>query len=166
VLVAAVAVLALAGLVWALTRPDPSPGGQAGTSGTAKSSSPSPSEKSSPSPSKGTSPKATGAPAGRAEAMEAFVRDYYAAAPGGSDEAWAMLGPGEQEQGRGAYDGFWRTISSVEVTSATARPATGSVEVTLVYRTTGGRTSTERKREVLVPDGDGGFLLQSDVPAG
>ena len=37
VLVAAVAVLALAGLVWALTRPDPGSGGQAGTGGAAGS---------------------------------------------------------------------------------------------------------------------------------
>ncbi|MCW2817280.1 MAG: hypothetical protein JWR42_67 [Marmoricola sp.] len=176
-------VLLLAALAWSLTRPD------AGSSGAAAqpSSSPSPTKRPSPS-SSSTTPSASSSPtspsstpssssstsssptptgtAGSAAAQEAFVRDYYAAAPGGTDRAWAMLGPGEKGQGRGAYDGFWRTIRSVEVRSAVARPGSSSVDVTLVYRTTSGGTSTERKREGLVPDGNGGYLLQSDVPAG
>jgi hypothetical protein len=77
-----------------------------------------------------------------------------------------MLGPGEKGQGRGAYNGFWRTIRSVDVRSAAARPGSSSVDVTLVYHTTSGGTSTERKREGLIPDGNGGYLIQSDVPAG
>ena len=92
------------------------------------------------------------------------MRDYYAAAPGGTDRAWAMLGPGEKQQGRAAYDRFWRTIRSVDVTSARA-VGSDVVEVTLVYRTTDGRTSTERKRETLVAGPDGGYLIESDVPA-
>ena len=102
-------------------------------------------------------------PASEAEAKEQFVRDYYAAAPGGTDEAWAMLGPDLKSQGRGAYDGFWRGIESVDVQSAEANGNT--VDVTLVYRSTDGTTSTERKREGLVPDGDGGWLLNTDEPA-
>ena len=39
------------------------------------------------------------------------------------------------------------------------------MEVTLVYRTTDGRTSTERKREGLSTTDDGGFQIESDVPA-
>ena len=166
---AAVAVVALllGGLVWALNRPDSNTGNRPGAA-TTPSASPSTSAKADDSPS--ATPEDGGTIAagqeGEPAAMETFVRDYYAAAPGGSDEAWAMLGPGEKEQGRGAYDGFWRTISSVDVTSAQARPGSKTVDVTLVYRTTGGGTSTERKVEELVSDGDGGYLLQSDTPAG
>ncbi len=101
-----------------------------------------------------------------ASAKEQFVRDYYDAAPGGTDEAWAMLGPDLKSQGRGSYDGFWRKIESVEVKSVEAREGSDTVDVTLVYRTTDGRTSTERKQEGLVPSDDGGYLLNTDTPAG
>jgi serine/threonine protein kinase len=97
---------------------------------------------------------------------EQLVRDYYAAAPGGTDEAWAMLGPGMQEQGRERYDAFWRTIKSVDVQSAAVAPGSDSVQVTLVYHTSDGRTSTERKVEGLVESDNGGYLIDSDEPAG
>ncbi|GAB3656599.1 hypothetical protein GCM10027596_11010 [Nocardioides korecus] len=170
------AVLLLAALAWVLTRPDTGSGAQAGRSET-----PSPSPSVSRSPGRSASSSATpstrasssvsasttsSAAAGSAAAEEKFVRAYYAAAPGGTDRGWAMLGPGEKAQGRGAYDGFWRTIRSVEVRSANVRASSSTVDVTLVYRTTSGGTSTERKRERLVPDGRGGYLLDSDVPAG
>jgi hypothetical protein len=92
------------------------------------------------------------------------VRDYYAAAPGGSDAAWARLGPSLKQQGRARYDAFWRTISSVQVTSA--RASGDTVAVTLVYRRRDGTTSTERKVETLVEDGRGGYLIDTDRPAG
>jgi len=82
------------------------------------------------------------------------------------DEAWAMLGPGMQEQGRERYDAFWRTIDSVDVQSAEATPGSDSVQVTLVYHTSDGRTSTERKVEGLVKSDNGGYLIDSDEPAG
>jgi serine/threonine protein kinase len=97
---------------------------------------------------------------------ESFVRDYYAEAPGGSDQAWAMLGPGEQAQGRDSYLGFWRTIKSVDVTDVRARSGSDTVDVTLTYRTTDGRVSTEHKRERLSTTATGGYLLESDAPAG
>ena len=74
-----------------------------------------------------------------------------------------MLGPSLKEQGRASYDGFWRDIESVEVQSAEANGNT--VDVTLVYTRTNGETSTERKQEGLVSDGDGGYLLDTDEPA-
>ena len=97
---------------------------------------------------------------------EQLVRDYYAAAPGGTDEAWAMLGPGMQEQGRDNYDAFWRTIEKVDVQSAEATPGSDSVQVTLVYHSNNGQRSTERKVEGLIDSGDGGYLIDSDEPAG
>jgi hypothetical protein len=100
---------------------------------------------------------------GAAGSEEAFIRDYYDKAPGGSEEAWAMLAPSMQSMGHDRYLGFWRTIESVDVRDA--RPTSdGTVEVTLVYRTTDGRTSTEHKREVLSRSGDG-FRFESDEPA-
>ena len=98
-------------------------------------------------------------------AKEKLVRHYYATAPGGTDEAWAMLGPGMQAQGRSRYDAFWRSIESVEVQSADTTPGSDSVLVTLVYHTSDGRRSTERKVEGLVKSHDGGYLIDSDEPA-
>ena len=103
------------------------------------------------------------AAASSAEEKEQFVRSYFEKAPGGTDEAWAMLGPSLKEQGRASYNGFWRDIESVEVQSAEANGNT--VDVTLVYTRTNGETSTERKQEGLVSDGDGGYLLDTDEPA-
>ena len=97
---------------------------------------------------------------------EQLVRDYYAAAPGGTDKAWSMLGPGMQRQGRDRYDAFWRTIDSVDVRSANASPGSDSVQVTLVYHTSDGRTSTEHKVEGLVESDDGSYLIDTDEPAG
>ncbi len=93
------------------------------------------------------------------------MRSYFEKAPGGTDEAWAMLGPSLKEQGRASYDAFWRDIESVEVQSAHASGNGNTVDVTLVYRRTNGETSTERKQEGLVSDGDGGYLLDTDTPA-
>jgi hypothetical protein len=98
--------------------------------------------------------------ASSAEEKEDFVRSYFEKAPGGTDEAWAMLGPSLKEQGRASYNGFWRDIESVEVQSAEANGDT--VDVTLVYTRTNGETSTERKQEGLVSDGNGGYLLDTD----
>jgi serine/threonine protein kinase len=97
---------------------------------------------------------------------EQMVRDYYAAAPGGTDQAWAMLGPQMQAQGRDRYDGFWRTIESVDVESAEATPGSDSVRVTLVYHLTDGSRSTEHKVEGLVKSDDGDYLIDTDEEAG
>jgi serine/threonine protein kinase len=97
--------------------------------------------------------------------QEAFIRDYYAKAPGGSDEAWNMLAPAMQSMGRDRYFGFWRTIRSVEVREVHPSSDGKTVDVTLVYRTTDGQTSTERKREVLGATDGGGYQIESDVSA-
>jgi hypothetical protein len=181
-LIAAALLLVLGGIAYAAAQrgDTPSAAGTAGGRSTASGSdthSSSPARKITPatknSPARQSSagaPHTASGPAqatgGGASAKEAFVRDYYATAPGGTDAAWAMLGPGEQDQGRGAYDGFWRTIRSVDVLSARARPGSDSVDVTLTYHTTDGRLSTERKREGLIRSSGGGYLLNSDVAAG
>jgi cytoskeletal protein RodZ len=133
----------------------------------ASSSSSSPKEEDEPSesaPSEST-PSSEATPTSAAAEKEEFVRSYFEKAPGGTDEAWAMLGPSLKEQGRASYNGFWRGIESVEVQSAKASKNGNTVDVTLVYRSTNGQVSTERKREGLVPDGNGGYLLDTDVHA-
>jgi hypothetical protein len=75
-----------------------------------------------------------------------------------------MLGPGEQAQGRDRYDGFWRTIDSVDVSQVDATDGGSTVLATLTYHTTDGRDSTERKRLGLIRR-DGHYLINSDVPA-
>ena len=164
VLVGVLALLLLAAVVGVLALLDPGSGDRPSSAGSS-SHSPSPRTSRSPATSSSSAPPSTGGGGSAGARMERFVRRYYAVAPGGTDQAWSMLGPGEQAQGRDSYDRFWRTIRSVDVTSARAAPGSDVVDVTLVYRTTDGRTSTERKREGLVQAPGGGYRLNSDVPA-
>ena len=103
-------------------------------------------------------------PASSAEEKEEFVRSYFEKAPGGSDEAWAMLGPSLKEQGRESYDGFWGDIESVDVQSVNATENGNTVDVTLV---TTAPTGDQHGAQAggLVSDGDGGYLLDTDTPA-
>jgi hypothetical protein len=75
-----------------------------------------------------------------------------------------MLTPGYQAQvGRASYNGFWRTIRSVDVSDVV--PAGGnSVLATLTYTSNSGSTSVERHRLDLVPSGDG-YLINGDSQA-
>ena len=165
-LLAVLALLVVVGLVWAVAQLAQSRQ-QTGTAGSPPSKQPTNAAPQGPSQKK---PQASdnggaGSSSSAGDEMEQFVRDYFAKAPGGTDEAWAMLGPSLQQQGRSSYDAFWRGIESVEVRSATASPSDDTVDVTLVYRSTNGATSTERKREGLVNGDDGGYLLDTDTPA-
>ena len=176
---AVVLLLVVAGLGYALARG----GGGSPSHQSARSHSPSSTSSttaSRTSPSSGTSPTptttasssssatasstGTGAPAsGGLSAKTAFLKSYFKAVPGGTDKAWAELTPSYQRSiGRGSFDGFWRTISSVTVSDVV--PAGGSsVEATLTYHTTDGRKSTERHRITLVRSGNG-YLIGGDAP--
>jgi eukaryotic-like serine/threonine-protein kinase len=128
-------------------------------------------------PSRSTGASSSGSPSARAgdsattsssrsQTKAAFVRGYFAAAPGGTDEAWAQLGPGEQAQGRGSYDGFWRTIASVDVRDIEPVDGTNSVDLTLTYHKTDGQSTTERHRLDLVRSRAGGYLIDDDTAIG
>ncbi|HYO38429.1 MAG TPA: serine/threonine-protein kinase [Nocardioidaceae bacterium] len=118
---------------------------------------------STPSPTASTSPRDSSTV--DAASVTPFLQGYFADAPGGSDEAWAQLGPGMQAQGRSTYDRFWGGIASVDV--ADVEPvAANAVEVTLTYTRTDGTTSPERKRLELLRTDDGGYLINGDEPAG
>jgi hypothetical protein len=145
------------------TANDSPTGSSTGSSTGSPSGSASRSPSSSPSAGASGSSPSSGSAAGGSQ--EAFLRDYYAAAPGGTDEGWSRLGPGEKAQGRASYDGFWRTIRSVDV--ADVRPLDqDSVEVTLTYHKRDGGTSRERQQVDLVRSSDGGYLINGDQPAG
>jgi hypothetical protein len=75
-----------------------------------------------------------------------------------------MLTPSYQAQvGRSSYNGFWRTIRSVDVSNV--RSAGGNaVLATLTYTTNSGGTSVERHRLDLVRSG-GGYLINGDSQA-
>ncbi len=129
---------------------------------------PSPSSSRSAPPSSTPSPTASASPTDTstldAASVTSFLEGYFAAAPGGSDEAWAQLGPGMQEQGRAAYDAFWEGIASVDV--ADVEPVgDDAVEATLTYRRTDATASRERKRLELLRSQDGGYLIDGDEPA-
>ena len=166
-LVAAALILLIAGLWVFIPRlgDDQTAGGspEAGTSSSPKGETSEKQETQAPESSPSTQDASS---SGDAAEKEAFVRDYYAKAPGGTDEAWNMLGPSLQEQGRDSYNAFWRDIESAEIKSAKAAEGSDTVDITVVYRSTDGKTSTERKREGLVKSEDGGYLLDTDTPAG
>ncbi len=174
-LLAALLVVGLVAGAWLVARQLGDGDAGAGAADPSSSASPSPEQteesetgEASPSPSPTGSPSESADPAaaGEVEAKEQVVRDYYAAAPGGSDEAWALLGPSLQEQGRASYNRFWRGIEAVDVQQVSATEGSDEVQVRLVYRRADGSTSTENKVEGLVEDGQGGYLIDTDRPAG
>ena len=119
-------------------------------------SDPSSPKSSSPGPSSSSSQTGTGV-----AARKAFLSDYFRKAPGGTDTGWALLTPRYQGQvGRGSYNGFWRTIRSVDVGRVTSAGA-NAVDATLTYTRTDGSTTTEQHRITLVRSGDG-YLIDGD----
>ena len=125
---------------------------------TTPSKSPSSSPKSSPSKQGKTSSSSSGTGLG---AQRAFLRDYFSKAPGGTDAGWALLTPDFQKRvGRTSYNGFWRTIDSVQVDKVTSA-GSDTVDATLTYRRTDGSTVTEPHRLVLDRSGDG-YLIDRD----
>jgi hypothetical protein len=168
VLVALALLLVAGGIALALTQLDlggsPSNASEASPKDSTKTGSASGNKDST----KSDAPQSTGETSSSAKgsSKEAFIRDYYDKAPGGSEEAWSMLAPAMQSMGRDRYLGFWRTIESVEVRDVQVGSGGNDVEVTLVYTSTNGKTSTEHKRETLSKADDGSYQIEADVPAG
>jgi serine/threonine protein kinase len=171
-LVALALLLVAGGVGWVLTqsgddgRDTASSGNQSGASHSDSSSPSKHASDDSSSPSSPNSAESTRASSTGSGSKAAFVRHYFAIAPGGTDEGWSQLGPGEKAQGRASYNGFWRGISSVTVTSV--RPVSGedAVDVTLTYRRTTGQSSPEHKRFDLIRSPNGGYLINGEQPIG
>ena len=183
VLAAVALLLVIGGVAFAASqRSDPDSAGPSGGESSAatspsastsrkQSKSPSPSAQDTPSqvpstPAASPTPTRSSKPAAGAgvAAQKAFLADYFAQAPGGTDEGWAMLTPGYQATvGRGSYDGFWRTIESVSVGDVTSA-GDGTVRAALTYTKTNGGTTTEQHLIQLQESGDG-YLIDGDSPA-
>jgi len=102
-------------------------------------------------------PPPTGATAAKVEA----VQTYFATLPGDVDTGFALLSPSFQQRvGSSSYNGFWATISAVDVTDIEVRGNTVSALVT--YTGTDGSASVESQTLTLVPGGAGGYLIDSD----
>ncbi len=164
VLVAAALLLVLGGVAYAASQRgnDPGPSGTAAgdTSSPKPSKSGSPTTQSTPSQQSTSSSPSSSSGTGLA-AQKAFLRDYFRKAPGGTDAGWALLTPGFQDRvGRTSYNGFWRTIESVQVGNVVPT-GNDTVDATLTYRRRNGSTVTEPHRLVLVRS-DGGYLIDRD----
>lgn len=166
-LVALALLIVVGGLGWVLTQGGDT-GRQASKGDGSSASSGSPSSEESASGGSSASSRQTEDSTGSSSAGDgskaAFVRDYFAAAPGGTDKGWSQLGPGEKAQGRASYNAFWRGIDSVTVSSV--RPVSGSdaVDVRLTYRRTNGQTSSEHKRFDLIRSPSGSYLINGEQP--
>ncbi len=98
-------------------------------------------------------------------AMVAAVRDYYGIVPGNPAAGWARLGPEQQRSSGGytAYQGFWSTISAVQVTGATAVDD-DTVRATLVFFPQGRAPVRETHDLGMVQGSGGAWLINSDKP--
>jgi serine/threonine protein kinase len=101
-------------------------------------------------------------PSGASPDAEQFVGDYYAALPEDTRSGWSSLTPGFQDEigSYGDYQGFWRTISSVEVTD-TRSAGDNAVDVDLTYTKSDGSSEDEARRIYLEPSGDD-YLISGD----
>jgi serine/threonine protein kinase len=158
--------LVLGGVAYAASLRDDTPGPD--TAGRSPSASPSEKASDAPSPKASSSQSPTDPPsqAGSADgtglaAKKAFLRDYFSKAPGGTDAGWALLTPRYQgEVGRRSYDGFWRTIRSVDV-GRVSDAGGEAVDAALTYTRMDGSTTTEQHHLSLVRSG-GGYLIDGD----
>ena len=142
----------------ATSTPSPSDTAASGPQASSPMSSPTGRSSSSSSPGSRSTP--------RSSPVSAFLRDYFSVAPGGTDAAWARLGPRERAQGRASYDRFWQGIRSVQVTDVRPVAGTDFVDATVTYRTTDGAVSVERKRFSMLRSESGGYLIDAEQPIG
>jgi serine/threonine protein kinase len=184
-LLAVVALLVAAGAVYTLTRDTGADPSDTARGGATPSQSPSSGEGSSSSGSAepsgaasgsstgdaGSAPSAgsaasgsgsSGSGSGALAQQEDFLKTYFEEAPGGSDEAWAQLGPREKQVGRSSFNGFWRTIESAQVRDVVAGDAADTVEATIRYRYANGKVVEERQRLELIRSG-GEYLIDDDT---
>lgn len=87
-----------------------------------------------------------------------MAEEYYSLVPDDLDEAWEMLGPSQQEQGKEAYERFWNQIEDVEITEGPKVSGT-NVTMKLKYTKDDGSTSTEYHSYKTVVSDDGEPLI-------
>ncbi|MEP6980785.1 MAG: protein kinase [Nakamurella sp.] len=114
-----------------------------------------------------SAPPTSEAPTGEPTAAElvAFVTDYYAAMPGGTDQGWGRLTSRFQNgiaQNRDYYELFWGSIKAVDVNDISASPP-GTVEATITYHFEDSRVSVERTVYSVVREGGALKIDNSEV---
>jgi serine/threonine protein kinase len=148
---AAVVLLAVLLLGWAILQRDgtPSAGG-----GDQPSRSPSASASDSPSDSPSQSPSQDSAPT--AEQMRSFVQDYLATAPSDPGTTWKRLTPAFQQKsnGFGAYSDFWTQFSSATPGDISVDPERLTVSYGVTYARKSGGTQQDSVTLQLVQQGD------------
>ncbi|PKW12790.1 serine/threonine-protein kinase [Saccharopolyspora spinosa] len=88
------------------------------------------------------------------------VRKYYSLVPGKLDQAWNLLGPNLQSQGKDRYEGFWKTIENVKIIGEPVQSG-ANVFVTLQF-TKGHSKITESHVLGMVTTPDGKPLINTD----
>ncbi len=137
---------------------DPEPETSPSQEPTSETSSPeqTPTATSSEPPSETASPSAAGS-------AEEFASTYYGYLPDDTSTGWRSLAPSLRASiGRGSYDGFWSTISAVEV-EGVEEVEPGVVDVSLVYTNNDGTAEDEVHRLFLEPAGDGYLIVDDEV---
>jgi hypothetical protein len=108
---------------------------------------------------KTTSPPSTGKQPSQDEIV-AVVRKYYSLVPKQLDEAWELLGPSLQAQGKDRYEGFWKSIDDVKIIGDPVQ-AGANVIVTLQF-TKDDNKLTEQHVLGMVTTADGKPLINTD----
>ena len=94
---------------------------------------------------------------------EQFASSYYAHLPDDTSAAWRSLAPSFRSSiGRESYDGFWSTISAVEVVGVD-EVEPGVVDVSLTYTADDGTAESEVHRLYLEQAGTGYRIVDDAV---
>ncbi|SFS42747.1 serine/threonine-protein kinase [Saccharopolyspora flava] len=94
------------------------------------------------------------------EKLVATVKKYYTLVPKELDDAWKLLGPSLQSQGKERYEDFWKQIDDVKIVGEPIQSG-ANVVVTLQF-TKDGKKSTEMHVLGMVANTDGDALINTD----
>ncbi|TDD82228.1 serine/threonine protein kinase [Saccharopolyspora karakumensis] len=130
---------------------------------------PAPTSSATPTTTKSPAPTSSHAPTSSAtstnkqvtkEELVSTVKKYYKLVPKDLDEAWELLGPSLQSQGKERYQAFWKQIDDVKIIGEPVQSG-ANVVVTLQF-TKDGKKSTEMHVLGMVANTDGDALINTD----
>ena len=115
------------------------------------------------SPTQGSS-RSSAPASGQAQAMEDFLTTYLATVTSDRKTAWQMLTPAYQDAsgGFGSYSGFWGTIASATPSNVTADPAAMTVTYDVAYERHNGTRTSEHHTLQLVHEGSS-YLINDQL---
>ncbi|MBF6507775.1 protein kinase [Nocardia farcinica] len=94
------------------------------------------------------------------EEVVSVVKRYYSLVPKKLDQAWKLLGPKLQEQGKDSYESFWKSIDDVKIIGEPVRSGS-NVIVTLQF-TKDGNKLVEQHVLGMATTPDGKPLINTD----